>query len=286
MLGAEPAKDPNRSPLRVGFTQSMFTDLNANEAKAAIKVWAESIADSKNLNIAAEALVYEDLPALQHAIDQSEVELAALRIDEYLDLNLPQTPDVIFSGSSEGMPTDKPLLVTQRSISSLSLLQNKSVNILMDAYVGMSLAWLNVALLESGFPEIHQFSSDVKEIHKTSQVVLPVFFGQRDACLITKRSFETMVELNPQIGKKLSVLLEGPDIVSGIMFLRPDYQPSFKKDLVEALEELHLNPKGQQVLMLFKINRIIHCQDRYIRQAKELIGKYRMLKGAIKQALN
>jgi len=275
---AEPANPPERSPLRVGFTRSMFSDMNVNDARAAIKVWADSLAKTKNLDVVTDAMVYEDFSALQHAIDKSEIDLASLRIDEYLDLNLKQIPETIFSGSTEGSPTDRPLLVTQRSISSLSSLQNKRLNILIDAYVGMSKAWLNSLLLESGLPEIHQFSADIKEVNKTSQAVLPVFFGQRDACVVAKQGFEVMIELNPQIKEKLSVLMTGPEIVSGIMFLCPGYNPPFKEDLVKALEDLHLDPKGQQVLMLFKINRLVHCQDGHIIQAREIMEKYRALK--------
>ena len=67
-------------------------------------------------------------------------------------------------------------------------------------------AWLGVALAKEGITG----KSAVKVTRHTraAQAVLPVFFGQADACVASKRTLETMFELNPQLAKKLKVVKE------------------------------------------------------------------------------
>ncbi len=272
---------------RVGFSKSVFSDLNPTDAKAAIRVWADSVARSKNLNLISDTMVYEETLELEQAVKHASIEVAVLGIDEYLNLRLPEAPKILFVGLRRGEPTEKALLLTQRSIPNLSMLQNKRLNMLIDASSGMSTIWLNTLLLENGFPEAKQFFSDIREVNKTSQAILPVFFGQREACLVTEHGFQAMVELNPQIGRKLMALNAAPEIVPTIMFFSPGFNRSFKEDLIKGLLELHLDAKGQQVLMLFKTDRLIRSQDRFILDAQNLLEKYRRLKrGSMERALN
>jgi phosphonate transport system substrate-binding protein len=87
-------------------------------------------------------------------------------------------------------------------------------------------------------------------------VVLPVFFGQVDACVVTKRGFDTMVELNPQVGEKLRVLAISPPLIPSVAFFHPDYDPEMRRKIEEEIQVLDLSPAGRQVMNHFQCDAI------------------------------
>jgi hypothetical protein len=54
-----------------------------------------------------------------------------------------------------------------------------------------------------------------------------------------------------------------------------------QKDFVEALLSLHENPRGRQMLMVFKADRIVRLQPGWMDSARELWKDYYRLPGSI-----
>ena len=76
--------------------------------------------------------------------------------------------------------------------------------------MSLALAWLDIALFNDGCRPVAEFCR-VEQNKKLTKVVLPVFFRQNDACVVTRRGFKTMSELNPQVGQQLRVLASSPN---------------------------------------------------------------------------
>lgn len=87
--------------------------------------------------------------------------------------------------------------------------------------------------------------------------MLPVFFGQADACLLSSYSYQLMVELNPQIGKELTVLAMSPPLVHAIIAFDRRFDAEQRNKVYQAMLSLQESPKGQQVLSLFGLERLI-----------------------------
>lgn len=62
--------------------------------------------------------------------------------------------------------------------------------------------WLDGLLAAEGRGPMGSFFGPAAWETKFSQSVLPVFFGNAEACLTSRRGFETMGEMNPQVGKR------------------------------------------------------------------------------------
>jgi hypothetical protein len=103
---------------------------------------------------------------------------------------------------------------------------------------------------------------------------LPVFFRQSDACLTTLSGFETMVQLNPQVGKDLTAILSSPEILPGVLCMWRGYRSPKKQEILNALGELHLDSKGQQLCMLFGVERLVRCRDSDLESSRALMEKY------------
>lgn len=141
----------------------------------------------------------------------------------------------------------------------------------------LSSFWLDDLLLEKGLGTAAEFMR-VSDNTKLSAVILPVFFRQSDACLVTRNGFDTMSELNPQIGKGLRALATSPEVIPALLCFRGDYEPPFKAKILNALDELHQSPAGKQVLTIFRSERLRPIQPSDLQGAMDILdGHTRLL---------
>ncbi len=120
---------------------------------------------------------------------------------------------------------------------------------------------------------MESFFGNIKIENDPMNAILPVFFGQRDAGLITAGKFELMAELNPQLNKMRAIAISKP-LLCGItsVYLTGWDSPATEQDFIDAMLELHLSPAGQQILNLFKTDQIAVYRPEYMEAVRE-IGK-------------
>ncbi len=90
----------------------------------------------------------------------------------------------------------------------------------------LPLRWVERQLRDQGLPPAARHFSGVEYEVQASRVLLPVFFGQAPACVVTERSLRTVVELNPQVGAQLERIAVSPPLIDFVMCLAPTVDPS------------------------------------------------------------
>lgn len=270
------------TPVYVAFSAGMFPETNKNDAKAAIKVWADTLAQTKGLHFTAATEVYETLPALRKALDAGRADIVSVRIDEYLD-TLHRWLEPAFIGLRGKNATEEYLLITRKVVdtNNLGRLKGATLTMLDSGRTGLAGIWLDTVLLEHGLPASTGFFSEIKRVGKVSKAVLPVFFGQMMACLVTRSGFQTMVELNPQVGTQLAVVRSSPPVLPSLMCLSRSFSHGNRDEIEEALAELHLDNRGRQVLMLFGVDRLIACRAEDLDAARNIFRRYQQLNSAV-----
>lgn len=113
--------------------------------------------------------------------------------------------------------------------------------------------------------------------NKIPNTVLPVFFRQADACLVTRSSFETMTELNPQLGQQLRILLVSEPYVPVVFCFRDNYQSEVKAQVLKEIENLHLSPAGRQILTIFQIDKLFEQSSSVLDITIALLQEHQML---------
>ncbi len=53
--------EPLAETFRIGFSRGMFTDVNENDARAAIKVWGETIAEERGVPADPDPAIFKDM---------------------------------------------------------------------------------------------------------------------------------------------------------------------------------------------------------------------------------
>ena len=141
--------------------------------------------------------------------------------------------------------------------------------------------WLDGLLAKDGQgPAATFFGSQMKET-KPAKAILPVFFGQADACLVTRSSFADMTELNPQVGQQLRVLAASPEMIPAFLCFRRGYASRFRPQVETAIRTLHSNAAGKQVLMVFGCDQITRHPGSYLQSAWDLVGSRSRRSGRI-----
>lgn len=247
------SSETNRSRFHLGFSLATFTEVNENDAKAAMKVWAHMLLQERGLPVDPEPVVMRGLEEVIQALRDKRVDAVTLNTDEYwrLDTNLLEGPFI--AGLSGGRITEEYLLLVHKDgqIDRIESLRGRRLNIFQNSRMCLAAAWLDTILHQAGFPPATQFCQTTR-IPKLAQVVLPVFFRQVDACLVTRRGFQTLSELNPQVGQRLMVLAASPEFVPTGFCFRRGYDDPLKDTIVAELSKIKDSPAGIQLLTLFQ----------------------------------
>lgn len=273
------AADTSDSPFRVGFTSTMFTDVNENDAKVAMKVWGAVIAKEQNVPVDPDPTILKDSDALLRSLIQKQVDAVGITLVEYAQLRRKIRFDPIFITYNVGSMTERYVLLTHRKgrVKTLADLGGRSISLQTNARACLAPLWLDTLLVKQGHPATARFAGRIVQSAKLSDVILPVFFGKTDACLVTRSGFDTMSELNPQLARQLVVLAESPAMVPAILGFRDNYHPSFREKLIAGLSNLKKTPAGRQVLTIFHSEDIEEQSKDCLDTALELITTHEQL---------
>jgi phosphonate transport system substrate-binding protein len=252
------AAAPASSLFRLGFSHSLFTDVNENDAEAAVKVWGQTIAKERGISTETASHIFQDTPELLKALQSKSVDAVGISMVEYAELSQAVRFNPIFVTYNSGRTREQYLLLVHRDskLERLADLRGRSLVFHLNSRACLAQPWLDTLLLqEDGLPAAGWFGK-ITRSPKLAQVILPVFFHRIDVCVATRTEYETMCELNPQIGQQLKILARSPEVVASAFCFRADYAPAFKEQLFVALRDLHKSPAGLQVLTLFQSERI------------------------------
>ena len=164
-------------------------------------------------------------------------------------------------------------------IQDLAGLKGRTVLMYENSRTCLAPPWLDTILLEKGLPPASEHLGSVSQVKKLSGVVLPVFFRQADACVVTRRGLETLSELNPQVGSRAS----DPGLLTQPAAVRvPTSEPEPTQSLEGSLcrrkfMSLHMTASGKQLLNLFQADRLVDVPASEIDGARELLATHRRL---------
>lgn len=267
------------APFRIGFSSSLFTDVNENDATAAVKIWSDLIADERAFPVDPQTAIFKNLDALRRALRDGRVDAVGMDTIEYGALRDEIRFDPLFFTFEDGSPTERYVLLAHRDgpVRAPADLEGKRLRIHRNARTCLALVWLDILLAEQGRGRAADIAADITWETQLSKVVIPVFFQQSDACVTTRRGFDLMRELNPQLGTNLVVLAESPRIVTRIFVFRADFQTPFREQIISSVDSLDESVAGKQVLNLFQTEDLRKKSAALLDSALEMIDAHERL---------
>ena len=274
------AEKAGKADLVLAYSLKGLADVDVRDATAALKIYTTELANSVGRTV--DSYLYDDLETVIGDIRKGKADLIALSAMEYLRIKGRTEFELALCNVKGGKKSFKYLLLTHwnRGYAKIGDLKNRKV--LLPRGDDAAKLYLHFLLLKNKFGEMQGFFSSVEEKSKTSQVVLPVFFGQADACITTDVAFKTMLEMNPQLGKDLKVIASSAELTTSITVFRKALASDIKEKTLAVGRSLKNNVRGRQVLMLFKIEDLVPVNDSDLESLKDLVDEYNQLKSGKK----
>ncbi|MBL8215010.1 MAG: PhnD/SsuA/transferrin family substrate-binding protein [Bryobacterales bacterium] len=241
VAGAEP------SGVRLVISEEVLRGVNRNDAAAAIGVWADEVSKAIGIRIEGRR-VLRGSAEVQAGLEAGTVEVVCVTLLEYrrMAAHLDVAKVLSTSGGEVWM------MVRQDSgVTTLSELQGRRLVIHDNPYSQVADAWLTVAFAKEGLGKPEAVLGQVTRQTRAAQAVLPVFFGQADACMTERRTVETMSELNPQLAKRLKLLVATPRLLAAFLCCRKGNPPRWKEPLLAKLVSARESTSARQALALF-----------------------------------
>lgn len=272
-------KNPDKGLFRVGFSSSMFTDVNENDARAAIKVWGDMIVTERNIPVVTTPQFFNHVESIAESLQHKNTDVVALTTIEYEQLMHHINFSPLFITYHSGSPDEEYQLLVHRDgpIKSLADLRGRSLNLYNNPRSKLASLWLDVHLIKQKHEAISGFFGKIAEHTKIANVILPVFFRQIDACLVPRSGLDIMGELNPQVAQQLVVVAESEAMIPAIFAFRADFSSRYRNDILAGVTDLDKSPAGSQVLTIFNSQRIVERPASVLESALKLIETHRVV---------
>lgn len=243
------------APVRLTISESLVTDISINDAKAAMAIWLKRMMLDLNIVIEFNANVFDTTEEIVRRAHTGQFDVVALNVEEYRQIADTLDPTEIVSEAG-AQSLEQYLLLVRRNkgIQQLGDLRGRRLLVLKGPKMCVASAWLSTILDEGRLGLSEQFFNTVTTEPKASRVILPVFFGQSEACLTSKRAFDMMCELNPQVGKELTSIATSPAMTLCFYVFRKNFHGLSRERFATVYTTLHNSPSGRQIAMLFQFN--------------------------------
>ncbi|NTW76213.1 MAG: phosphate/phosphite/phosphonate ABC transporter substrate-binding protein [Syntrophaceae bacterium] len=269
--------------LRVGFSSATFTKVNENDVMAALKVWLHMLAKERGIPTDPQPRLLNGLQAIRESVRGNFVDAVALNTDEYWKIQDTMDRRLCIVGLNEGRPTEEYILLThqQNGIRRIADLRGHSLVFFQSPRMSLASVWMDTVLVQGGFRRTVEFCQVTHAI-KLQDAVLPLFFRKIDACVVTRRAFNTMNELNPQISQQLRVIASSPEVVPALFAFRQNYNDPIREKIISQLEKIVSTPAGAQFLTLFQAGSLKALPTSCLGSAFDLLSRHKRLCGQTK----
>ena len=273
--GAEPGPTQEDHQFRVAFSHSFFGGATDADVTAAIVAWQETIVRPAGIPFNPHPMLCAGLPDMVAALKRGEIDAVALQFSEYaaVPAGLLDSDFVYVNERRGGAYEQYVLLVPQASdVREIRQLRGRKLIGWDHPRMCLAISWLDRLLAEDGQESSATFFGAQTKEARAAKVILPVFFGKADVCLVTRAAFLDMTELNPQIGQRLRALATSEDLIPSFFCFRRAYVSRFRPQLEAAIQNLHTSASGKQVLMIFGCDQITQRPGSCLQSAWDLMG--------------
>lgn len=275
ILSQSNSNNNKAQPINFGFSIKLFSEVDIRDAEVAIQMWGNEFFGDLEINYYPQTKFYYHDNEFIDAIKKNKLDFMSLSTPDYFKIknHVKIEPYLMITGNEKYGYNFILLVRKDKNIKSIYDLKNRQINVPSGEFGELVKMWLEVILHENENKSLKYFS-EIREFKKPSQALLPVFFKQNDACVISERSYVAMLELNPQLKNELVIIEKSPELVGAIMCINTNLSKNIKEITLDTAKKLSQTASGKQILALFKANELVKYQPEYLESTKELIDRY------------
>jgi ABC-type phosphate/phosphonate transport system substrate-binding protein len=264
-----------KRPFSVGFVERSIPNVDPREAQAALEIWAADMVRQSVQEIEVDKIVsMATLTDTEAGIASRQFDLVVLPATYYLKLGKPASLEPIAVTARSDAPGERYCLLVRKDSAIAGLRDLKGKRLLVQSTISEEnpcFLWVEWLLVRAGLPGIFSFFPSAQAEGKPSRLILPVFFRQADACVVSRQAFDTMVELNPQIKEQLQIIDQSPPMPEMLVCIQHQIEPWFSSFLKEYILNIHTHARGRQIMTLFQISRLLPYREEYLEPVRRLM---------------
>lgn len=263
-------------PFRFGFSTVLMPEASENDARAAMRVWAETVVDTGAVHADPDVVICSSLAPLSQGLRDRTLDGVAISLPELVALRRQVSFNrYVFTTAGGSITEDYVLLVHQAAgLTRLEELRGRTLLVYNHSRMCLAVPWLDTALVEAGLKPAQEHFKQVTRETKLSKAVLPVFFRKADACLVTRRGFLMMGELNPQVSQRVVILAVSKPYVPTGFFFRSGFPAREQQRCLEQFTQVHTSPVGQQIMTVFQTERLEEHPASVLDESLALLEKH------------
>ncbi len=273
-----------RTTFNVGFWKNLFTNIGEREFSIGTAVlgkqFLKSVPEKKVSTM--KTIVYPNVSAIIRDVGEGTVDLLVVPVFIYFEIEEMNIVDFIAYGSYSGTFGGEYILLVNKAGGETKLedLKERQVVIENELNSDVALAWVETTLSERRLPSSAKFFKEVSFVDKPIAALMPVLLGQKEACIVNRRSYEVMKELNSQIAANLRAIMVSPDFIQGILTIRRSIPEEDKRLIGNAIDSFNNYERSREMLNLFGWDRIEKRGKRTLEKSRKLYESYKNLQRA------
>jgi ABC-type phosphate/phosphonate transport system substrate-binding protein len=267
-LAAQPAVDVSR----VGLSRGVIEGVSPSDARAAAMVWAEGVSGAMGVYQNAEATIFTSLDDAVRAVGEGRTQLAVLTSVEYLEVEGRIGCDPVLVYEVQGQVMHEYVLLA-RTREPRRPPAGAAVTVFSPSREqALPTLWAGSYFQSQGAREGLTVFSQVRTVDKRGRATTAVFFGQSDYGIDTSSAYASAVELNPQIGRDVTVLARSPRLLPGLVCAARSLTANQRQRFIEHATRLHEQTRYQQSLMLMRLTRLVAWHPSMLDTARALVA--------------
>ncbi len=254
--------------------------VNPRDAQVAVEMNFDRLSDITNPDFRVKLEFLPDAPTAARRIEQQKLHALSVTGIDFIDLEtLVAVSPLAISSKFSDTPLEPYVLLSRKGVSLDDIAAMRQRRLVVESNNANDLGriWLETALHDNGLPGSKTFFTAFEVAAKSTRLVLPVFFGQAEACLVPMSAYDTMVELNPQVGLKLQILLQSPGFIRSLICIADYLDPELVLEMKKALLTMHLSEEGRQLMMIFQLRRNFMFRSEYLAATEKVVEKYKRI---------
>ena len=258
--------------LNVGYDLSNTTMLSKKDMKVATDILLKNILG--NLDIKSNFKYYNSPLEIQKDINSSNLDyitVSPLRVVKYLDLD---SLEKAFGQGSNNMKEYNLILISRSELNIDNDKELANKKILINTKNELHALYINYIFLKN----IGNQKAKLHYSRSYQRSILDLFFKKADVAIVTQKSYDIAIELNPQIAKKVSILKKTNISDVQLGFFRKSLNEKIKESMRTTAASLNSTVEGKQLLSLYKTEKIVETDLNLLKPIRELVNKFNKLK--------
>ena len=261
----------------IGIMRNLFNSVNINDAGAVCNVWVKELNKLNKNKYDVDFEIYNNFNEVSDALKEGKLAFLALNVSNYIKyknkFNL--SPQFVASFKGDSVFRYQLLVRKEDNYKNLKDLKKTKIGITTKYDNTTPSLWFDINCAENNIHNKNYFKEIIASPNE-SQLILNLFFGKIDACIVPEKIFKLMAELNPQIQNRLIPIISSLYYLLSVMCFTKNFTDKTDREyFIENALDMQKLITGRQVLALMKIDKLVLFREDDLNSYLNLLNEHK-----------